>query len=157
MRGINGLDRQFGEAGIYPLHMSVCYSARLRAAARRIGSIYDEALEPFAINVAQYSLMSLVQRRQPISLTELARIAELERSTIGRNVRVLERGGLVELGRGDTDQRESVVMLTQRGIEVLDLARPRWSACQQVIETRLGPDRVSLFNDLLDSIGCLSE
>ncbi|AOH87179.1 MarR family transcriptional regulator (plasmid) [Sphingomonas panacis] len=132
--------------------MSNCYCARLRAAARRIGSVYDEALEPDGINVAQYSLMSVIQRRQPVSLTELGRAAELERSTIGRNVRVLERAELVEVGRGDGDHREAAVSLSRRGAEVLVSARSRWDACQQAIEARLGADKVSAFDDLLNSI-----
>lgn len=37
------------------------------------------------------------------------------------------------------------------------LTQIRWSACQRVIETRRGADRVSIFHDLLDPIGCLSE
>jgi hypothetical protein len=43
----------------------------LRAAARKAGSVYDDALAPRRINIAQYSLLRLILRRQPVSFTEL--------------------------------------------------------------------------------------
>lgn len=132
--------------------MNDCYCARLRAATRRIGAVYDEALTPLGINVAQYALMSIIQRQQPLSLTELGNASELERSTVGRNVRVLERAGLVEVGRGEGDVRETAVNLSSRGAEVMLLARPRWEACQQAIEARLGADKIDALNALLDAI-----
>jgi hypothetical protein len=41
---------------------------------------------PLGINIAQYSLLRMIQRRQAVSLTELGGIAELDRSTVGRNM-----------------------------------------------------------------------
>ena len=124
----------------------------LRAAARRIGSGYDDALAPFGINIAQYSLLRTIERRQPLSLTELGRLAELDRSTIGRNVRVLERSGLVGTSRGQDDLREAVVALTDRGTALLNESRPVWEACQAEIETRLGAVKVTALQEILRSL-----
>ncbi|MDR6955927.1 DNA-binding MarR family transcriptional regulator [Ancylobacter sp. 3268] len=121
----------------------------LRSATRKIGSVYDRALAPLGINIAQYSLLRSVERLQPVSLTELARTAELDRSTIGRNVRVLERLGLVALERGEDDHREAAVNLTARGAETLDVAGPLWEDCQRSIETQLGPVRVTALQEIL--------
>src|SRR6478735_8808652 len=93
---------------------SPCYSQSLRAAARRIAAAYDDALAPSGVNTAQYSLLRTIERAGPIALTALGRRVELDRSTIGRNVRVLERMGLVALGRGD-DHREATATLTEAG------------------------------------------
>jgi DNA-binding MarR family transcriptional regulator len=77
---------------------SPCYCSLLRTATRKVGAVYDNALAPLGINIAQYSLLRLVEHCQPVSFTELGRIAELDRSTVGRNVRVLERMGCSRRG-----------------------------------------------------------
>jgi DNA-binding MarR family transcriptional regulator len=126
---------------------AACFCLQLRKAARKIGARYDAALAPVGINIAQYSLLRTISRRQPISLTELGRKLELDRSTMGRNVRVIEKMGLVELGRGE-DQREAMVALSDRGHEVLRAAEPLWALCQKEIGQRLGTVRLGLLADL---------
>ncbi|AOF90134.1 MarR family transcriptional regulator [Sinorhizobium sp. RAC02] len=116
-------------------------------ANRKLSALYDGALEPTGINIAQFSLLRNVERRQPVSLTELGRHMELDRSTLGRNVRVLERMGLVEFGSGD-DQREALVLLTGRGTEILQTAVPLWQACQDDVAARLGPEKLALITEL---------
>ena len=56
-------------------------------------------------------------------MTKLGRLAEFDRSTIGRNVRALEKLRLVLLGRAK-DQREAAVRLTGAGMEALQRAAP---------------------------------
>ncbi|HSI40427.1 MAG TPA: MarR family transcriptional regulator [Xanthobacteraceae bacterium] len=131
---------------------SPCFCTLLRKATRRLGSAYDEVLAPFGINIAQYSLLRMITRGGPLSLTELGRIAELDRSTIGRNVRVLERMGLLKTGRGEDDQREAVVILTARGTQVLEEATPAWERCQRTIENRLGGEKFDALQQILRAI-----
>ncbi|EHK74295.1 regulatory protein [Sinorhizobium meliloti CCNWSX0020] len=132
--------------------MSRCYCSMLRLATRRIGSVYDRALAPVGINIAQFSLLRTIQRRQPVSLTELARSVELDRSTLGRNVRVLERLGLAARDRGKDDHREAAVKLTARGVDILQQAVPLWEDCQRKIETQLGPVKVTALQEILRSV-----
>lgn len=129
-----------------------CYCTLLRSATRKVASIYDEALAPLGVNVAQFSLLRAIARLQPASLTDLARDAQLDRSTIGRNVRVIERMGFVETRRGDIDQREAIVMLTPTGIELLENAGPIWDDCQKTLETQLGPVKITALQDILRSL-----
>ncbi|WP_406856675.1 MarR family transcriptional regulator [Alsobacter sp. KACC 23698] len=124
-----------------------CHCLQLRKATRKIGARYDAALAPAGINIAQYSLLRTVERHQPISLTDLGRSLELDRSTMGRNVRVVEKLGLVELGRGQ-DQREATVSLSERGSEALRAAEPLWARCQDEIAKRLGAERLGMLAEL---------
>ena len=128
-----------------------CYCAALRAAARRTTALYDAALEPTGVNVAQFSLLRNIARIGPVSLTELGRKVDLDRSTIGRNVRVLQRLGLVAVTHG-ADQREAVVALTERGTEVLRVGAPLWDQVQHGIAARLGPEGMRQLRQLLESI-----
>ncbi|WP_395372538.1 MarR family winged helix-turn-helix transcriptional regulator [Komagataeibacter diospyri] len=118
--------------------LSPCHCTNLRLATRKVSGLYDTALAPAGINVAQYSLLRTIAGHEPVSLTTLSRITDLDRSTIGRNVRVLERMDLVTLARG-SDQREAVVQLSANGNKVLSQATPLWEACQKSVEERLGP------------------
>lgn len=132
--------------------MTPCYCALLRTATRKIGSIYDDALAPLGINIAQYSLLRTVQRLQPVSLTELAVSLELDRSTVGRNVRVLERIGLTESERNGEDHRQARVMLSARGLDALEKAVPIWAECQHQVEASLGAIKVTALRDILRAI-----
>jgi DNA-binding MarR family transcriptional regulator len=124
----------------------------MRAATRRIGARYDEALSPFGINIAQYALLSAIRRQQIASLTDLAVELELDRSTVGRNVRVLERMELVRTARNGVDQREAVVSLSEDGTRKLALAKPRWEACQRAVETMLGEGGVERLEALVAAL-----
>ena len=123
--------------GIYPHMDTTCYCAALRGAARKATAIYDDTLAPAGVNVAQFSLMRKIERAGAISLTELARAAGLDRSTVGRNVKVLQRLRLVRIDAAD-DRREAAVRLTLEGVDTLRQAAPLWQDAQRRIEAMLG-------------------
>lgn len=114
--------------------------------------IYDAALEPVGINIAQFFLLRTIRNKQPASLTEVGRLTELDRSTIGRNVRVLERRGLVRTGRGGADQREASVSLTREGGKLMREADLLWARCQEGLVSRLGGDKIEALGLILDAI-----
>ena len=128
-----------------------CYCAALRAAARKTTAIYDEALAPAGIGVAQFSLLRKIERGGKLSLSELGRIASLDRSTIGRNIKVLHRMGLIEVGPGD-DHREATVTLAEGGRAVLRDGAPLWNAAQRRVETALGDDGAEKLRALLAAL-----
>jgi DNA-binding MarR family transcriptional regulator len=129
---------------------SSCHCIVLRKASRRVSAIYDAALEPVGINIGQFSLLRNIARRGPVSLTELGVLMELDRSTIGRNTKVLERMGLVETADGE-DNREALLVLADKGRERLQAAMPLWEATQQRISEKLG-QTMEQFHELLDTL-----
>lgn len=116
---------------------SECICTHLRRAARGVSRHYDEALAGFGVNVAQFSLLRHLQRLDRPSITSLAEAMGLERSTLGRNLRVLEAEGLLALVDGD-DQRNRVVLLTETGKQLLCDAHPAWEQAQTELVERLG-------------------
>ncbi|MGO4620410.1 MarR family winged helix-turn-helix transcriptional regulator [Ensifer sp. 2TAB8] len=131
--------------------MSRCYCILLRKASRKLSSLYDDALEPIGINVAQFSLLRHIERGQPISITELGRQTELERSTVSRNIKVLEGMDLVATGAG-ADQREAVVELTENGRNILQDGAPLWQGAQDKIEAKLGVEDTAKLKELLQAL-----
>ena len=128
-----------------------CYCTTMRKAARRLTAIYDEALKPVGISLAQLSLMRNIARSGAISVGDLGRLMELDRSTTGRNVRVLVRANMATFAASD-DGRETIVSISQEGHRILGEAAPLWEAAQQQVEARLG---VSSAEVLLDVVGRL--
>lgn len=127
---------------------SSCYCILLRKAARRLSALYDDAMAPFGINIGQFSQIRSIRRKEPISLTDLGAMLELDRSTVGRNTKVLERMGLVETVTGD-DQREALLRLSEKGRALLESAEPVWEGVQVEIDARLGDDKTNELKQLL--------
>jgi DNA-binding MarR family transcriptional regulator len=128
-----------------------CHCILLRKASRKVSSYYDEALAPLGVNIGQFSLLRHINRIAPISLTELAAKVELDRSTVGRNTKVLERMGLVAIGHGE-DQREAVLTLTDPGHALLSRGAPLWDGVQDDIEARLGEQKTRQLQELLAAL-----
>ena len=116
-----------------------------------MSALYDAALAPTGVNVAQFSLLRNIARRAPVSLTELGHATALDRSTIGRNIRVLARMDLVRTILG-ADQRESAIVLAPAGKRILEKAAPLWKQAQGRIEEALGEDGASALQRLLTEL-----
>jgi len=114
-------------------------------------AVYDDALATAGINLAQFSLLRNIDRHAPVSLTRLGDIVELDRSTLGRNVRVLERMGLVSIEAG-SDQREAAVALTTAGKATLDRSLKLWSDAQNGIHRKIGAQGVAQLEALLGAL-----
>ncbi len=128
-----------------------CHCILLRKAARKVSSYYDEALAPLGVNIGQFSLLRNINRMAPVSLTALGVAVELDRSTVGRNTKVLEKMDLVESAPGE-DQREMMLTLTPAGHALLAKGAPLWDGVQDEIEARLGPTNTQHLQDLLTAL-----
>ncbi len=133
-----------------------CHCTNLRRAARSLTGVYDRALAPAGLQVTQYSLLRAIRRLGRPTITELARATGLDRSTLGRNLRVLARGDLVAVGAG-ADERTRVVALTPRAEAVLGLALPHWQAAQRAVDVVLGAEGRAALAEVAARLGRLGE
>lgn len=131
-----------------------CLCTRLRRASRNLTRIYDDALEHVGINVAQYSLLKNLQRLDQPSITDLAEALGLDRSTLGRNLRVLEGRGLVRMGEGE-DQRNRLVALTASGKACVEQALQAWESVQERMVEHMGNERRDALMSLLGELETL--
>lgn len=128
-----------------------CLCTKLRRASRGVTRLYDEALADVGLNAAQFSLLRYLQRLGQPSISALAEAMGLDRSTLGRNLRVVEGRGLLQLG-GGSDQRSRQVALTDAGVRVLEQGAPLWERAQQELALRLGADKRAELMALLDDL-----
>ena len=85
-------------------------------------------------------------------MTNLAEMTVTERTTLTRNLTILEKKGFILIVPGQ-DRREHQVSITEKGLEILATALPLWEAAQAHIEQGLGPNRMgSLLKDLSETI-----
>jgi DNA-binding MarR family transcriptional regulator len=135
--------------------VKACVCNKTRMAARVVTRIYDEALRPARLRATQFALLVALGEDGAMSIAALAKLMAMDRSTLTRNLRPLETGGLVT--RGDEGWRRSrSVEITAKGRERLRRGLPLWQSAQGEMLRRLGVanwSRVQTGLDLLASIG----
>lgn len=130
---------------------TACACAKLRRSARIVSAVYDEALAPVGLSVAQYSLLRLLQRAGPSSLTAFGAATAYDRTTLNRTLKPLEAAGLVESAPGK-DPRARIVQVTAAGREKAIEGQPHWEAAQKKIDSRLGSGGQEALFALLDRV-----
>ena len=126
-----------------------CACTCLRRAARAVTRVYDEAFRPMGYRATQVGILSALTGLGPVTLSELADETVTDRTTLTRNLQLLEKKGLICLECGD-DRRERRVCMTKRGSELLRAAQPRWAQVQERMIHRVGRKRFErLVGDLL--------
>lgn len=118
----------------------VCFAEQLRSANRAITKLYTEHLGDADIGIAQLSLLIRLYYFGEITLSRLAQNLETDRTTLTRNVQILERSGHLEIVGGQ-DRRQRKVRLTDRGFESLKTTIPRWLKAQEALLLQLGDSR----------------
>ncbi|SEQ38139.1 DNA-binding transcriptional regulator, MarR family [Solimonas aquatica] len=116
----------------------VCFSEQLRSANRSITKLYNEYLGGTDIGIAQFSLLIRLYYFGEVKMSRLARALETERTTVARNVQLLERSGHLEVVAGE-DARHRLVRLTPKGFASLEKALPHWRRAQDDLLKHLGP------------------
>ena len=132
-----------------------CTCVAVRRASQAITHFYDSVLEPSGLKVTQLSLLRAVARLETAHISLLAESVQLDRTTLARNLAVLEREGLVTVMPGD-DSRTRIVTLTQGGHAALDRAAPLWDAAQARLAEQVGDERLHLLREILDDIEALA-
>lgn len=125
-----------------------CIGFNLRKANRAISQLYDEMLRPIGIRGTQYSLLVALKLMGSVSVTDLADKIVMDRTTLSRNLEVMEKQGFVSVIPGE-DRRTRKVMITEMGSAVLLAAYPIWQRAQAKMIESMGEERLqSLMSDL---------
>jgi DNA-binding MarR family transcriptional regulator len=122
------------------LNFGDCGCFNLRRAARRVTQLYDHALAPSGLKATQFALLAVLggdNVGEGIAMTRLAEKLGMDRTTLTRNLAVVERNGLVTVRTGD-DPRSRLVALTKAGRRALELAAPLWATAQAELVGHIG-------------------
>ncbi|RED48552.1 MarR family winged helix-turn-helix transcriptional regulator [Aestuariispira insulae] len=127
-----------------------CIGLNLRQASRLITSFYDRHMEPSGLKLTQFGLLFSVGDMEKPTINELADRLELDRTTLSRNLKPLEREGWIKVTPGE-DKRVRTLTLTPDGAEVLARARPCWEQAQHEAVEIFGRYNWLTMKDRLDS------
>lgn len=115
---------------------TACLALRARRFSRLVTRHYERALRETGLTPAQFSLLGAVALHQPLSPSALARMLDLEKSTLSRNLRPLIGSKLLVSGTGE--ERGRTLRVTARGKALLQRALPAWRTAQAEALARLG-------------------
>jgi len=117
-----------------------CNCAAVRSAARAVTKAYDDVLRPLELRMTQYTILSKVNKEGQLALSDLADRMVMDRTTLARNVKPLEREGWIEVAVG-SDRRERLLSVTATGKSLLERARPLWLETSRRLDEKLGPQQ----------------
>jgi len=132
----------------------------VRKADRSLNRVYDEALRPAHLATTQFALLRNIERQPELpSLSDLARIMRMDRTTLSRNLHPLERDGFIAITSGP-NRRIKLVALTPVGRAKITEALPLWQNVQDSVANAFGTtNRIDIemqLHTLLDSLDQLS-
>jgi len=116
-----------------------CACANLRRAARVITRLYDAALRPSGLGVAQFTLLQALTIAPGMSQKQLAGLLEIDSTTLTRTLAPLRHEGWLRSTAGD-DRRELRLALTAAGKRAYTRALPYWERAQDEFIQALGAE-----------------
>src|ERR687892_1580813 len=138
---------QFERAELINCTSCACFN--LRKVTRAVTQLYDEMLRPAGLRVTQFSLLVAVRMAGPVGVTRLAEITVMDRTTLTRNLELLQKQGLIEIAAG-ADRRSRIVTITAEGNGAIAEALPFWKKAQSHVVNSLGQER---WADMLTDLG----
>ena len=135
-----------------------CNNTALRLAARRLGNLYDDALECAGLKSTQFALMVEIARLGAAAdglaptLQDLAARLAIQISALTHAMRPLVRDGLVMLQPDPSDGRAKRAALTDAGMRRLETGAAHWADANARVEAVLGTDAAATLRALADQV-----
>lgn len=132
---------------------AMCACNQLRRATRGVTQLYESALAPSRLKATQLPILVGLGSAGDLSVSTLADALALDRTTLTRNLKVLEGRGLVSSRDDAGDARVRIVSLTLEGADVLSGALTRWERMQREVEETFGRERLRALYAELEALG----
>lgn len=107
---------EIAELNPLALERQVCFA--LAVASRSVIGVYRPVLEPLRLTHPQYLVMLALWEQSPLSVSDVARLLQLDLATASPLIKRLEALGLVDRRRDPADERTLRVTLTEAGREL---------------------------------------
>lgn len=74
-----------------------CLNLSLRRTTRLVTSYYDSMLKPSGLRITQFTILAGIEYGKDLSITDLSRITDIDRTTLQRSLEILNRDGLINI------------------------------------------------------------
>lgn len=133
-----------------------CIAGNLRQTTRAVSQLYDEAIRPSGLRGTQFTLLIALAVAGRAPINGLANALVMDRTTLSRNLKPLERQGWVHIESG-ADRRRRLVSITSAGKAVLATALPLWEAAQSRMIDELGHEQFAALQHGLAAAGAVAQ
>lgn len=120
------------------LETTQCLCLASRRAARAITREFDQSLRAQGLRATQFTLLAALHLAGPKSIGDLAELLSADRTTLTRNLAVVEQHSLVAVHASREDARSRVATITAKGSRILRAALPVWRKTQQRLLDEIG-------------------
>jgi DNA-binding MarR family transcriptional regulator len=118
-----------------------CLGLRVGQLHRLIGRRFDQALRPLGLSISQLGVLSaLTIHGGAVKPAQLAEWLATERSTVSRNLSLLEGKGLLAPAEVSASGRSMAVTITEQGAAALAQSENAWRTVQASLTELLGDD-----------------
>ena len=114
-----------------------CTCGKLREAARAVTLLYDTAFKASGLLSTQLGVLHIIHDSTSITISKLAGRLGMDRTTLTRNLSVLERQGYINISAGK-DTRTRIVTITSKGRTTVAKAIPFWNDVQRKVRQQMG-------------------
>jgi DNA-binding MarR family transcriptional regulator len=114
-----------------------CIAFGVRRVSRMVNNHYDHHLAPVGIRSTQFTILNALKALEDVTINELAEQLQTDRTTLTRNLKLLQDKGLVLKATGE-DRRSRHISLSAAGKRKVDRATKAWAAAQEELLQRLG-------------------
>jgi DNA-binding MarR family transcriptional regulator len=132
----------------------ICNCGLTRKLSSKMTSIYNKALKDCGITITQFALLKYIHLLEETNLTTLNTMSHQDRSTLGRNIRVIENLELVKSKVG-RDKREVIIEITDLGKKKFKSAYLIWERINKNITKFLGKEKQSQLIKIIKDINNL--
>ena len=115
-----------------------CLCLHAQRAARALARRFDNALRPVGLTNGQFSMLMSLNRPQPATMSSVASVLDMDRTTLTAALKPLQRRGLIEVLTDPKDARSRLLKLTDEGLLLLQRALPIWTATHALVDEDLG-------------------
>ena len=122
-----------------------CTCSELRRAARAVTLLYDNAFRSSGLLSTQLGVLHVIYKSDSIRISHLAKELGMDRTTLTRNLSVLQRQGFIKISSGK-DNRTRIVTITNKGRTTIAKAIPLWNDVQNKVKEQMGE---TLWNELM--------
>lgn len=136
---------------IYPKKPSPCNCMNMRRASRAVTQFYDEVLKASGLTIAQLGLLRHLEITEQITISQLAKIMRIDRTTLNRNMRPLSDAGLIAINPG-TDSRTREIKLTNAGKDAVAAGWKLWGEAQSSLKEYMGEEDMVKLVELLSKL-----
>jgi DNA-binding MarR family transcriptional regulator len=125
---------------LYSVENCTCFN--LRRVTRVITQCFDAEFRRYGIRITQTPILNALQARSGWSMAEMSDFLGMERTTLLRNLRPLQREGLIKISGGGRGVHVQLA-ITEKGRTAISKLLPAWRAAQEKVVAILGEKRWS--------------